>query len=250
MNKILRAVWAVGCVGMVACLAGCNMISTFEYPDDEATLYRASARRASGKVVAVLPFEDCRSTQNNRAGIWLTFVPLFPYGWYDLSRPEDHALLTAVRYKVKPSEDLARAAVVSLSRSGLFREAFFATSAEKDRADFVVSGRVKEFRYVGKEIRYGLSFFGELLWYFGLPAGKSEDIVACDLEMRDRSGKRVWSHSFRCQTDVWAGLYYNFGNDCTGYPESCQNGLNEAMADLDSQMNAHPERFRQGAAAK
>jgi len=245
MNKIMRTAWAVGCVGAVASLAGCNAVSTFAYPDDEATLYRASASRAADKVVAVLPFEDCRATQNNRIGSWLTFVPLFPYGWYDLSRPEDTFFITAASYKVKPSEDLARAAAVSLKKSGLFREVFFATPAEKDRADFVVSGRVNEFRYVGKEIRYGLSFCGELLWYFGLPASKSEDIVACALEMRDRSGKLVWSHSFRCQTDIWAGLYYNFGNDCTGYPSACQNGLNETMADLDAYMNAHPESFRQ-----
>lgn len=85
-----------------------------------------------------------------------------------------------------PAEDSAEAAL-SPRRSDLFRDAYFTSGGEKDRADLIMTGEMKSTKSAGGMRTYGLSFDGPLLWFFGAPTGNPENTVSIcpDLERRD-----------------------------------------------------------------
>ena len=67
-----------------------------------------------------------------------------PFGWVDYNRPDAaRTFLTVNEFAFTPSEDLPKAAALSLRRSNLFSDAYFTFGGEKDKADFVLCGAIK-----------------------------------------------------------------------------------------------------------
>jgi hypothetical protein len=74
--------------------------------------------------VAVLPFEDIRSTTNKNS-VLLYLIPLMPYGYVNYDRLDGaNGFLTHSSYNFRPTEDLAKALVSELKSNKLFSEVF------------------------------------------------------------------------------------------------------------------------------
>jgi hypothetical protein len=78
-------------------------------------------------------------------------------------------------------------------------------------------------------ISYGLSVYGPLLWFFGLPAGTSNVNLVIDLTLKDRRGKVVWTETLASQGGFTQGLYYNMGRDMEGLARGLQTTLDAAL---------------------
>lgn len=229
---------------VAAIVAGCGTTGKFVYPANMSTLYKSGSNAAVPKKIAVIPFDDYRSDDNS---CWFAayLIPLFPYGWADYERPDAATMFASiVKYDVTPSEDLAKATAVSLRRSGLFADAFFTMGGEKDRADFVLGGRIKVMRHNGKMLTYGLSVFGPLLWYIGCPAATANNVIALELELKNRAGKIIWECTIDRQDLTYIWLYHRMGWDCKAFASMYQDAMNDALANLSARINSNPDLFK------
>lgn len=241
MNKTLSLMVILG---MIVGVTGCGTTGKFVYPANMTTLYKSGADTVIQKKVAVVPFDDYRSDDNTNC-FPAYLVPLFPFGWADYERPDAAATFASItRYDVTPAEDLAKATATSLRHSGLFSDAFFTMGGEKERADFVISGRIKIMRHNGKILTYGLSFYGPLLWYVGAPVAKCDNVLAVELEMRNKDGKIIWECTIDRQNAVWIWLYRGMGWDCKAFASMYQDAMNAALINLSTQINSNPELFK------
>lgn len=230
---------------LICCLTGCGTTGKFVYPADMSKLFRYEGRTViKDKVVAVIPFEDHRPDENsNMYPMYL--IPLMPFGWADYQRPDAaNMFLSVAAYAATPSEDLAKAAAVSLQKAGLFRDVFFTSGEGKERADLVISGRIREMRYRSKMFTYCLSVYGPLFWVFGAPAGTSEDRLSADLVMTDKAGKTVWSWHMEDERWIVQWIYARMGHDVKMFAEIYQEGMNRAMKNLAEKMEKDPGSFR------
>ena len=244
-ESLMTRLWTAGIACLCAALlAGCGTTGKFVYPAEMSSLVRFDSSPAAGKRVAVLPFDDCRGDENSCL-FAMYLIPLMPFGWADYERPDAaNMFLSVVSYDTDPAEDLAKATAVSFRRSQLFRDVFFTMGGEKDRADFVVRGRLKKMRYRGKQFSYGLSLYGPLLWLFGAPAGMSENEIDLELEMTDKAGRKVWNWTVTDRDRIVQWIYGRMGHDVKMFTRMYQDGMNRALEDLARRMKADPGRFR------
>ena len=241
MHKFLTS--ALVC-GMVVAFSGCGTTGKFVYPANMSSLYKVANGSVLDKKIAIVPFDDYRSDENGNWGL-MYLIPLCPFGWMDYERPDAASMFATIgEYDVTPSEDLAKAAAVSFRRAGLFADAYYTMGGEKDKADFVLSGRIKVMRHNGKMITYGLSVFGPYLWVIGLPCATAENTIALELELKNRSGKIVWECTIDRQDWICQWLYYHMGWDCKNFSSMYQDAMNEALVNLSARINSNPELFK------
>jgi len=221
-------------VALIALCSGCGTTAKFVYPANDATLVRFSDGPIFNKKVAVTPFEDRRGSRNTSGTYFLYMIPLSPGGFCTYQRPDAARMFNSiVQFEFSPSEDLAKAAALSLRNSQLFSDAFFTFGGDKERADFVLEGELTDATYHGTLITYGLSVYGPLLWFFGLPCGTSSNDLTIGMSLKEvSSGKVVWSRRFTETDRVVQGLYYNMGHDVIAYSTMTQNMLNQAVKDI------------------
>jgi hypothetical protein len=217
-----------GAVLLIA-LAGCNTQAKWTYPLDASVLFRSTTQR-SELTVAVLPFKEARPVTNRSATFMLYLIPLMPYGWVNYERPEAARMFNTIEaYQLQLDEDLAKAATRSFEESRLFRRVYFTFGGETREADLVLRGRAQHTTYNGKVISYGLSAFGPLLWFFGLPAGTSTNLLDLTLSLTDREDRELWKYSFSQDDTITQGLYYNWGNDTLQFASLFQTAMNGAL---------------------
>ena len=227
-----------------ALMTGCGTTGKFVYPANMSTLFRVGEDQACAKTVAVLPFDDYRS-DDNTSWFMMYLLPLCPFGWCDYERPDAACMFPSiVTYDITPSEDLGKATAVSLRQSRIFKDAFFTMGGEKDRADFVFTGQIKEMRYRGKMITYGLSVYGPLLWVIGLPCSTSENVMSIEFQMKNKAGRVVWEYSVERSDWIVQWLYYLMGHDCKAFSQMYQAAMNDALASLCRTMREKKELFK------
>lgn len=225
-------------------LSGCGTTGKFVYPSNMSTLFRANEFPTLDKTIAVLPFDDYRADANS---VWfpMYLLPLCPFGWCDYERPDAASTFpTIVRYDVTPAEDLGKAAAVSLRRSRLFKDAYFTMGGEKDRADFVFLGQIKEMRYRGKMITYGLSVIGPVLWVIGFPSATSEAVLAIEFKLKDRNGRVIWEYAVDRSDWIVQWLYYKMGYDCKAFAQMYQQAMNDALSGMSQAIREQPALFK------
>lgn len=220
---------------LIACLlTGCGTTAKFVYPADSKALTKASAIPIAKKKVVVTPFDDLRGDSNQIGTLWLYLIPLMPGGAFTYERPDAARMFNTISaFEFTPSEDLAKAAAYSLRQSNLFEDAFFSYGADKDKADFQLKGEIHSTTYDGYIVTYGLSVFGPMLWFIGLPAGSSYNEIDLRLSLVDlQTGHEVWSRRTKMDDKITQGLYYKFGHDVRGYAKLMQQTMNEAVGDI------------------
>jgi len=224
-------------------LTGCAGLSTktFVYPSSSQRLVKLHISPKRNEVVAVLPFEDLRGTNNRFRGFFIYAVPGVWNGVIRYERPDTALMFNSMlRFKFHAPLDLAEAAAVSLRTSNLFRDVYVALDGDPRHADLMFSGKVRSTRYEGKVYSYGLSIFGPLLWFVGLPTGSSTNELKLELLMRDADiDAPMWRYEFQKAKTITRGMYYNWNNwgrDVGLYSELMEEGMNEAIKDLDKKL--------------
>ncbi len=225
---------------MLATLNGCGATAKFVYPDDNSKLIHFTDGPAYSKKVIVTPFEEMRGSKNQAGTYWLYLIPLMPYGWGQYERPDAARMFNTINeFTFTPSEDLAKAAAYSLRRSNLFEDVFFSFGGDKDKADFVFEGEILSTKYRGSVWSYGLSVYGPLLWFIGLPAGRSYNDLSLALRMKDISAKKLlWEKTYQVNQRITQGLYYSSGHDARGYSMLMQNVMNDAITEINQVFQA------------
>ena len=225
------------CIGLaLLVVVGCNTQAKWTYPLDPTGLYRSGVS-GSRLEVAVLPFQESRPVVNRSATFLLYLIPLVPYGWVTYERPEAARMFNTIgSYEFQLDEDLAKAAVRSLDVSGLFDRVYFTFGGEAENADLVLQGVARRTQYHGKIISYGLSVWGPMLWFIGLPAGTSTNRFEITLSLTNHQREEVWSYTFSGDESITQGLYYNWGNDALNFAALMETGMNRALQDLASKL--------------
>jgi len=188
-------------------------------------------------VVAVLPFEDVRGyvSKNYSPLIVLPGIPYIPIH-YD--RPEAViGYLSIANYDSEPHLDLAQAAAYELNKSGLFERVFFTEGEGAETADLILTGEIKSTYFRGKGYPYCLGIIGAVFWYLGAPAGSMKNVLILDLSLSSQqTRKRTWNYSIKKEWSQLGSLYYNWGEDVDGFSLLMQEGMQEAIRDLDSKI--------------
>lgn len=216
-------------------LSGCGTTAKFIYPAKGRNLIRFDDGPAYQKKIAVVPFEDMRGDKNQYGTYFLYLIPLMPFGYAEYERPDAARMFnTIAEFDFDMSEDLAKAAAYSLRKSGLFVDAFFTFGGDKEKAQLLLEGEVFSTIYNGKIFSYGLSAYGPLLWFFGLPMGTSRNDVVLNLKLTDLiSGKGIWEKNYNLTHKIVQGLYYHYGHDVKGYAYLMQEIMNDAVEDMN-----------------
>lgn len=216
-------------------LSGCGTTAKFIYPAKGRNLIRFSDGPAYQKKIAVVPFEDMRGDKNQYGTYFLYLIPLMPFGYAEYERPDAARMFnTIAEFDFDMSEDLAKAAAYSLRKSGLFVDVFFTFGGDKEKAQLLLEGEVFSTIYNGKIFSYGLSAYGPLLWFFGLPAGTSRNNIVLNLKLTDLTTKEgVWEKNYNLTHKIVQGLYYHYGHDVRGYAYLMQEIMNDAIEDMN-----------------
>jgi hypothetical protein len=218
--------FAIGLL-LIAVLTGCAPATTGIWS------YIPEPRRATDSVtnasVVVLPFEDRRSDKNSN--LWFFyFVPLMPFGWMTLHKPEDvRAHLNSGPWRFSPTVNFAFAVAQEIDNARIFREVFVGDRASG--ADYILFGEIASTKYEGKVISYGLSFSGVWLWFLGLPASMTANELTLTLKLaKTPSTPPLWTHTIRGESSAvsWA---YRVQSDFT-YDQLLKQGLREAVTSL------------------
>jgi len=223
-------------------VTGCGTTAKFVYPGKMNSLVELDSAPIHPQKVAVIPFDDCRNDDNQMGTIFLQYVPLMPFGYVDYDRPDAARWFVSIdRFEFSPSEDLAKAAAVSLRRSNLFEDAFFTFGGEKANADLVLEGKIISTHYYGRLFSYGLDFAGVYLWILGAPCGTSSNRLALHLTLKNKAKKIIWEYSFDRDDYLTQWLYCRLGHDAKSYSVLMEQAMNEAIRDLDSKLKNNPQ---------
>ncbi|QJD29610.1 hypothetical protein [Methylococcus geothermalis] len=214
------------CAGVLAAAcAGCGTQQTWIYRPEPA----AERRPLLVLTVAVPPFQDARAHANTDELMHYA-MPLFPFGWQDLSQPEyaqRHANTGAWLWK--PDEDLARATVAELDGARIFKQVAFSRGGGE--ADLKLEGTVKSTQYRSKMFSYGLSVFGPLFWVLGAPSDSFDDELVLAFRLRENgNGKVLWEKEYSRQIGKTSWIYDV--QDDFRYPELAKAILRQLADDL------------------
>lgn len=221
-------------------IAGCGTTAKFVYPSHPQALISVAATPRYDRSVAVLPFEEARPDKNSIGGMFTYLIPLMPFGAWSYERPDAARMfLSVMDFAFDVPEDLAKAAVTSLQKSNLFKRVYFSYGGDLEKADYVVSGTVHSTRYDGRVFSYGLSVYGPGLSFIGLPMGSSRNTLSLALQMRQPNAvSSLWQYAFTKERTVIQGIWYRMGHDVKGYTDLMEEGMNEAIRDLDQKLPA------------
>jgi len=237
-------------------LVGCYTTSEFSYPEKATECYNSNGSTcvATNKTVSILPFEDLRGRESS---VWLQalcILPLVPYGRLIYERPDEvknfGAFSTIDEFVCEPSHDLPKAVAFSMNKSKLFSRATYTNGDRVSQADFVLTGRIKRMKFVGKTYTYCVSSIisGALLWSFGAPVGSSENEMCVELELRNKKGNVVWMYDAEGKREwtyyIKKGSLYQGDEECKAFAGVFQDCMNEALANLASRMNKNPDLFK------
>lgn len=214
-------------------VTGCATQRGWRYSIDS---YPAPKVPLLSKSVVVPPFKDSRPDENTNA-VMLYLIPLMPFGWADYSQPESGNMkLTSVPvWQFSPREDMAKAAAEELNATGFFKEVFF--SPRSSEGELVFRGDLKSTRYWGKLITYGLSAYGPLLWFLGLPAGTIHNELAVEFRLEEPgTAQPLWQMSCHENYEEAPFWFYNLARDFD-YDNLFKTCMKKAIASLQSELS-------------
>jgi hypothetical protein len=181
------------------------------------------------KTVVVPPFNDQRINENDDK-IALYLIPLMPFGWQDLNTPEGvQRHITSGLWLWRPNEDFAKASYEELNSSNIFKEVFYSTRASE--GDLVLQGTIKSTKYNGKLLTYGLSAYGPIFWFLGLPAASVSNELIVTFKLEDRKNNRIlWEKEYSDEVSL-TSIIYSLRSDFQ-YPDMLKKILLNVVSDI------------------
>ena len=130
----------------------------------------------------------------------------------------------------KPVEDFPKALVEDLRAAKLYSDAFF--DYKEGDAEYVIQGTINSTRYDGKVYSYGLSVYGPLLWFIGLPAGSASNELSIEVNcLNKKTGRTILSKRYTAPSYSATSFLYVMANDFN-YPEMLANVNKQVVEDL------------------
>lgn len=212
---------------LVTLLVGCATQRSWVY---KANSYGTPAGARKEKVV-VLPFNDARENVNRNL-IPLYLIPIMPFGWANYEVPEGATqhITSALWTNYKPTEDYPKALAEELRSAGLFGGAYF--DFKEGDAEFAIRGTLQSTKYSGKIFSYGLSVYGPVLWFIGLPAGSASNDLVVELRCDDlKAGRTLLTKRYRAPTYSATSFLYVMANDFN-YPDMLAGVYKDFVQDL------------------
>ena len=216
---------------MLINLCACASSVKYYYPADKNDILSYVEPKVN-KAVTVKILEDSRGYKN-KLNYLKSFIPLALYGSAEVVRTDSGAQYVSVaKFDMDVINDLTNSTFYSINKSNLFNK----TCDENKNlcsSNYVLEGNLNKFTYEGALYTYGLSVYGSLLHFIGLPAGSSKNIIDIDFKLRDvKSKKVVWSGNYKKVHKHLNGMYYNYGEDVDNYNIMYQEIMNEVVEDL------------------
>lgn len=195
---------------LAAALPGC---ATVTLPDGFEPPPASSGAPVSGvEIVEVIVDLDARPLQGrSRVGTgFLTFVPLVPYAHQQFS-PEFGAFATTLKNGDFPQDvgdvivsDLRAAQVASWV--GMPDDRLPGKDSELPAHRLHLT--VEEGVYHRNVTTYGLSFFGALLWFVGLPNSYGSAELVISIDLRDPADHSLGTETFHGKSGATEWIYY------------------------------------------
>lgn len=191
----------------------------------------------------VLPFKDLRENVNeNKMGLYL--IPILPgYGWVNYATPEGMQmhLNSGLWTNYKPTEDFPKALAGEIENTKIFKEIYF--DFKKGDADISIEGKIISTYYKVTIISYGLSVYGPVLWFIGLPAGTISNDLSIELNCVDiKSNNVIFSKTYTATQYKKTSWIYALPNDFN-YPSMLKDLYKDFIGDLKNQhFNTRDER--------
>ena len=196
--------------------------------------YSAPAAMTKQKLV-VTPFQDGRTNINSNK-ILLYLIPIFPFGWADYQVPEGATqhITSTIWTNYKPTEDYPKALAEELRGARLFSDAYF--DFKDGDADLAVRGRIENTKYSCKIYSYGLSAYGPLLWFIGLPAASASNELELELTCDElKTGRRLLTKRYNATPYSSTSWLYVMKNDFN-YPDMLAGVYRQFVDDLRAAM--------------
>lgn len=197
------------------------------------------------QTVGVEPFRDCRQSLESdvlvpleRGSFALGWLPILPYAWVSKAYPEKpgkHNFATLRSYWCQFDVELAAATVGSLNYSHLFRKPCVLVTPENSKdTDWIFRGFLYDTTYEGERLTYGVTYLvAPLLWLVGFPNAVSHNSLSVAFQMVNRRTDKVeWEYHYSGQVSTVHWLYWNVGQDASGYSQLMKVALNAALYDL------------------
>jgi hypothetical protein len=148
------------------------------------------------KSVAVTLLTDKRENVNHNL-IDVGYIPLMPLGWMNLNTPEwGRAHVVSGPWLFRPLEDIARAIAEEVNDSRIFKETFFANSANDGELN--LRGNLKSTYFHGTVLTYCTSIFAPYLWFVGFPTGNYGNNLEISFELVESStGEVLWNGTYK-----------------------------------------------------
>ncbi len=217
MKKILI------CLSMLF-LTGCVQVHSWKYTAEQ----RSYEEPKSNLTVVIPPMRDTRKNTNGaKASSMLALIPLVPYSKASVfNAPEGNPFILN---NLKVSEDLAKTTAEELRAASIFKNSHF--DFDTKPSDLILESTISKFRVKKYWTFYGLSFYGALLYYLGLPVGSSHNDIAIKYELKDQKGNIYFSKYYTAHKKAYNGLYYNL--DVAGDFEPLMKDINlKLISDL------------------
>ncbi len=214
---------------------GILLVTSLGCATQKSWSYRAESISTSpvlvNKSVSVPPFMDTRVNEN-RNRVLMYAIPLMPFGWADYKTPEGAQMhMTSGLWMWRPNEDIAKAAAEELNSANVFKEVFFSHRATD--GELVLQGTIRSTDFSGKIFSYGLSVYGPLLWFIGLPATSADNELDVTFSLRDSAtNATLWERNYR-RADGNLSWIYVMKSDFM-YPDLLKEMLMEAVRDIRS----------------
>ena len=231
-------------------LTGCSrvgqaVIKTSEIPSASESLapgFVPSENKARLSL-AIVPWGEKRGSLKSYGSVYSYLIPLSPYGTMRYERPDEARMFnTQNEFEFNMSENLLKILVDGVKRQcGLFSSVIITPTPLESKADLILSGDLYSTFYEGKTYSYGISFLGPALWCLGLPAGSSHKKLDIMLYLKKAdTGEVIWSYNIKKENTVIQGLYHNWGKNVNSFVLLMQEGVREAIADMQIKLKAIP----------
>lgn len=236
MKKILTM---LVCLTLGACASNQHAYK-FKYPYNKQTL--AVSVNKTPYNIYVEDFSDYRGDDRKEISVWngMLLNPSFELYW---DRPENgnqeevsfierrRHINNGKGYLISIENDLKNATSLSLKKSKLFN----AISNINNKCDFVLQGRVLDFKFKSKEYLYGLSGFSFVPQLLGLPIKKNTEIIRVTFSLLDNKTNKIIFNKTYMKTKNITVRVYSLKKEETlkGFEELYQQINNELILDLD-----------------
>ena len=205
-----------------------NLHFCISYPKNSYELEKVEAKYdTKGKTIRVGVLQDLRTGENIDKSL-MAFIPLVLSGNIELDFPESDRFSMGTPVKYYFSD------LIKLEMNNSYKlNNIYISEGNDSKVDYTINGHLSRFHCERKMYFYGLSFFGPLLWYFGLPAIINECEISIEFKILDKNETVIFTKDYNLAESVSSGLYYNLMDQNKVYLRILKNLLKKFMKDSE-----------------